>query len=431
MVDGHNSYPVEPRNNGDTIDLRFFRASNEPFRQIIDYDWKYESGERRLAGATIDDPLYGRFEFDTAAPGDAALLELFLSEPFNRLDLIEQLTLPREYATKPETAGYTVYEHSMGCALLTRKLGGSAVQQIRAAIHDLSKRAFGHLDDWRQEGIGGPETHHETLLRRHLEYWELDTMLESHGFSVDELVDPQPPDFVENKAPAVCVDRADYALREFARWTCPEAVPKLIEDLGVVEDKIVFSNQESASVFGRNYNRLYWEHWAETKHTVREKLLLIMIEYGIEHDVIQEDDMDMVDVHVLAKLELGRDEVIDTLFSLLQGPSQRIVIDQGFESALPKEVLQGQRDRLFVPIRDFRRRSVDPNFIDEQGEVVKVSDVDAEFREYLELVSSLKTSSDWEEFARDHGIDEAYCTYAELEVDEYTKATLSGIHQLL
>lgn len=419
-----------PAGSTEYPDLRWLRGNDEPFRQIIDLHWEIESGERKIHGATIDDPLYGTFEFDYQAPGDALLIDLFFDDAFNRLALIEQLTLPEHFATKPEAANYSVYEHSLGCALLTRRLGGTPEQQIRAAIHDIAKKAFAHLDDWRKQGMGGPEDHHESAIGSYLQYWGLDKMFESHGFSTEDLIKKHLPDFVENDSPDLCVDRVDYALREYARWTCPDDVPWLIEQLEVKNDMIVFRTIEAARVFAYSYQELYWQHWAEEEHAVKEKLLIILIEHGIETGVISEDDMATIDPVVLAKLEMSGDEVIHNLLWLLARPRLDITMNRGFAGTFPKDNFASQKDKLFVPIRDFKRRWVNPSFLREDGSVDKLSDEDKEFERHLAVITELKTSEQWEEFGRREGINEEWCQFAELTVDPELKQTVSRTGKL-
>jgi len=418
-----------PPNGLEVPDLQWFRASDEPLRQLIDWEYSQQTGERRFSGATIEDPLYGRFHFDYAVPGDAALLDLVVSEPFNRLALIEQLILPEQFATKPEAARYTTYEHSLGCALLVRRLGGSAEQQLRAAIHDISKKAFGHLDDWRKQGVGGPEDFHESTMHEHLAYWGLDRMFEMRGFSVDALVQKQPPDFVENSAPDLCVDRVDYALREFARWTCPDEVPRLIEELLVQDGMIVLKSQASARIFADNYHRLYWEHWSETEHAVREKLLLVAIDEGVKTGAITEADMDTVDPLVLVKLEMFGNEVVQELLRMLQQPRLALQVMKGFDSAIPKDYLASQTDRVYIPLQDFKRRWVDPSFINETGARIRLSQVDPEFREYLETSAQVTTAEQLEAFGQLHGIDEPWMQYVEVATDAEGKNILRSSGQ--
>jgi len=426
VTEQSNTTPSFPPDGG-FPDLRWFRANNEPFLQIIEPHFVYRDGTRRMESATIDDPLYGTFDFDCSSPGDAALMSLFYSDAFNRLGLIEQLVLPERFATKPEAANYSVFEHSLGCVLLSRRLGASPEQQLRTAIHDLASRAMKHLEDWRQEGIGGPEKYSERLLDGHLKYWGLDHMLESHGFSAQELAAEQPPDFIENKAPKLCVDRVDYALREFARWTCPAEVPQLIEELEVRGDEIAFKTQESARIFAVNYHRLYYEHWAEEEHATREKLLLTAIEYGIEKGAIREEDMETADPYVMVKLEMYGDDVVQNLLWLLGRPNLEITIHHGPEDVLSEEYMKSLAGKLVIPIKAFRKRSVDPCFISDDGSTRRLSEADEEFRDYLRGLTSTETEGE-EETADDQP---KLVKYAVIEVEEEVKQMLSTTGKLL
>ena len=308
-----------------------------PFEQIISPHIEYENGERRWTGLSIDDRLYGQFEFDANDRGDAAIMDLLYSDPVQRLALVEQLILPKGIATRPETTDFTRFEHSVGCMLLARRLGGTAEQQIRALLHDVAQTAFSHLGDWLKQGMDGDDNHHDLVQKEYMLSFGIDQILAEHGFDFDEVFDPTIADFVERPSPDLCIDRVDYSLREFARWTCPDDVPGLIEELRVQDDMIVFTNQMSARIFSENYKKLFWRHWAEVQHAVRETFFFEAIKQAIVENVITEEDLYSVDPAIMAKLELWGGEATRELLYLAARQDLRFRYIKGTADGLRPE----------------------------------------------------------------------------------------------
>lgn len=364
-----------------------------PFEQIISPHIEYENGERRWAGLSIDDRLYGQFEFDANDRGDAAIMELIYSDPIQRLGLVEQLILPKGFATRPETTDFTRLEHSIGCMLLTRRLGGTAEQQIRALLHDVAQTAFSHLGDWLKQGMDGDDNHHDLMQKEYMLSFGIDEILARHDFDFDEVFDPTIADFVERPSPDLCIDRVDYSLREFARWTCPDDVAGLIEELRVQDDMIVFTNQMSARIFSENYQKLFWRHWAEDEHAVRETVFFSAIKQGIADRVITEDDLYSVDPAIMAKLELQGNEITHELLWLAAQKELEFIHIKGTFETLPPESFAKDEDHIYMRMWPFKPRWVDPSFIDEDGSRLALSWIDGDYRF---SVATHRAAAEWE-----------------------------------
>ncbi len=407
-------------------DERSWERLND-FDQIIDFNYSYEDGNQSLESVSVDDRLYGVFDFDPADNGDAAIIDVLMSEPLNRLALIEQLTLPEQFATRPETARFSRMEHSIGTMLLARKLGGDSTQQLRALLHDVAQTAFSHLGDWLKQGMDGAGNYHDQIQLEYMRTWGLDTLLEGHGFTLEEIFDPTIQDFVERPAPDLCVDRVDYALREFARWTCPDDVPGLIEELEVKDDMIVFRTHEKARIFEHNYNELYWGHWAHDEHAAKETLFLEAVKHGIETSVITEDDIYSVDQAVLTKLDMWGDEVIWNLFYILRhdldftqyrGTAESLRIEESW--------MEEDEDHLYFLMRGFPLKWVNPSFLDqEDGSRIPLDAVDGDYRSRLALHQEMAVVEYGRTFMDKFNTE--LLRYVRLKVDPETKKTLSGV----
>lgn len=407
----------------------YFR--NRPFEQIIYYDFDYDAttGDRKIAGATIDDRLYGRFEFDGSDPGDAAIIEIINSDAFRRLDWIEQLVLPKEFATKPETTDFTRYEHSMGVMLLIRMLGGDAKQQIRGLVHDLAQTAFSHLGDWRKQGMSSAEDHHDQILAEYMRSWGIDEILEHYGLTVEEVTDKSIQDIVEREAPALCADRVDYTLREVARGSSASDVPYLLSQLAVVDETIALKTKRAAQVFAKDYHDLALRHWGEEGHSIKEKLLLLMIERGHEAGIITEEDMYGVDPMLMVKLEMANDPIINELWWILERKGIERKLNLGPADAFSENHLKSEQTTLFVPLVPFKTRVVDPDYIDTDGRVVKLSETDAEFKEWLD--EYLQGGKDRYGFDIGRKFDVPWSAFGLLTVEPDVKLVLSGHADLL
>lgn len=403
-----------------------------PFQQIIETRFLPE-GE--TSGISIDDRLYGTFEFDADNNGDAAIIEIVNSEYFQRLGLVRQLILPPDIATRPETADFTRLEHSIGCMLLTRKLGGDSRQQLRALLHDIATTAFSHLGDWLKQGMDGADNHHDSMQPDLLHLWGIDEILDTHGFTLEDVSNDGKQDFVERNSPDLCVDRVDYALREFARWTCPGDVAQLVEDLRVKDDMIVFDNTKSAATFAYNYRELFLRHWAHDRHMVKEVLFFHAIRYAIESGILSDQDMYGVDSELMTKIELMGDEVIEGLLWLARGDEERLKFlhIKGSQEMLNLDEdysnFKNRQDRLYFLQRGFRERWVDPSFVDQEtGLRVPLSFVDGDHRQryqfYLEMVHG--------EFQSEESIyGMNLLHFVEIVVDPRLKNTLSGVGSLI
>jgi hypothetical protein len=86
-------------------------------------------------------------------------------------------------------------------------------------------------------------------------------------------------------------------------------------------------------------------------------------------------------------------------------------------------------DKLYIPMRTFKTRWVDPSFIKQSGEVVMLSSVDAEFKEALEEHEFHASSTGYRQHAKEIGAK--WREYVVLDVDPATKQLLSGYADII
>ena len=103
--------------------------------------------------------------------------EIFYSDAVRRLQAVEQLTLPPEYTTIPNTAAFSRFEHIWGSVLFTGQIAlrenispaDTTILQLRTLVSDLAHTIGSHLGDWMFQGIGNEENQHDLELASYLE----------------------------------------------------------------------------------------------------------------------------------------------------------------------------------------------------------------------------------------------------------------------
>ncbi len=241
----------------------------------------------------INDAVWGSCRIGEE-PGDEVFLDLVGETAIQRLQGIEQLTLPRFMTTIPGTSEFSRWEHVWGALVLTRQLGKEAgidarqlrIYELRAFLSDVQQGAFSHLRDWMLQGMGGSEDQHDDDQPEFFRRIGLDVVLNRHGYELEEvLVKGQKYDWTERPSPDLCTDRLDFGVRESFRWLANE--PNIMQmsrrPFHVEEDQIVMDSREIAKLFSKTYMLLATEHWQEPVHRLQLLLLQEMVRYALVH----------------------------------------------------------------------------------------------------------------------------------------------------
>ncbi len=218
-------------------------------------------------------------------PRDRVLTEVFLSNAMRRLQAVEQLTLPPQYSTVPNTGAFARFEHIWGSVLFIRQMAEkhnvdpdeSMRLQLRALVSDMAHTTGSHLGDWLFQGVGGAENQHDIELATYLEAAGITDILRRYGFDPEAIIFPGVADWVEASSPDLCVDRVDYGLREMNRWNVAVRWHTFSsEDFTITPEKMLaMTNQRRARVFAEGYLLLSEEHWSEPTHQFIEEMLLL------------------------------------------------------------------------------------------------------------------------------------------------------------
>ena len=299
----------------------------------------------------IEDRVYGKIEVSSKI-----VLELIQSKPLQRLKGIAQFGIPDEFYHLPN---YTRYEHSIGVMLLLKKLGASEEEQIAGLLHDVSHTAFSHIIDW-VIGDGKTEDYQDEHHGRYITSSDIPSILRKHGYSVERIIDYHYFGLLEQDLPDLCADRVDYSLREFP----PDIVKVCVPALTTKDNKIVFTNEQIAMLFARNFLKLQTEHWGSFEAVSRYRLFADALAQGLKEGDITEDDFWQDDALVIKKIVVSKNKKLQATLQTLRSKS----LDHW-----PKS----------TTIVHKKFRFVDPLFMD--GEILtRLSKANAKYAEELE-----------------------------------------------
>jgi len=251
---------------------------------VIDWMPQYEIRDEHLY---IDDPVWGR-EIIGDQAGDKVLVELANHDALKRLQAVEQLTLPRNYTTIPNTSLFSRWEHIWGSVVLTRRLArkyelsskDSLNLQLRTLLSDVGHTTGSHLGDWLFQGLGGSEDQHDQELTNYLEATGVNEVLKRNNINPNDVIFPKIEDWIESPQPDLCIDRLDYALREMRRWLPGKLDLRYIfredsmEDLVIKDGKLAMTDKVKALTFAESFLELSREHWNDPVHRLQLALYM-------------------------------------------------------------------------------------------------------------------------------------------------------------
>lgn len=230
----------------------------------------------------INDAAWGK-EIIGGQPGDEVLMELLHNPLVRRTMAIEQLTLDRHMDTMPNVSDFSRWEHVWGSVVFVRKMTENMnlsskermTLQLRTFVSDLWHTAYSHMGDWLFQGFGGDENQHDIDLGAGLELCGVTEILRRHGYDPKDIIFPSMQDWVENDGPDLCVDRADFYVRQILRmfgdnWDTSEALK--VDSFSVVDGKLVMKDYKTAIALAKPALLLPSEHWGDPPHRLQLKL---------------------------------------------------------------------------------------------------------------------------------------------------------------
>jgi uncharacterized protein len=243
----------------------------------------------------LTDDVYGYTQISSDL-----LEELILSSAVQRLKGVSQAGAPS--LMRP---GRTVtrYEHSIGVMVLTRRLGGTEIEQAAGLLQDVSHTAFSHTIDYvfdnRNEGF------HEQIFSSVIDSSDLPYILGEHNLTWQEVFRPENLIRVDVPAPFLCADRIDYTLRDLLRFNhiSQGQIRVFLDALAFVDSTLVLTDVDQASAFVSWYRYLVGQVYMNPLDLFVHDELARIFKASIEEGVLTERDFQKTDSVVLAKIK--------------------------------------------------------------------------------------------------------------------------------
>lgn len=267
----------------------------------------------------IKDRVYGTIDL-----GPGVLSALINSKPLQRLKGIGQYGIPDEYY---HLKNFSRYEHSIGVMILLKRLGASEEEQIAGLLHDVSHTAFSHTIDWVM-GEGGNEDYQDRQHGHFLKNSGLTAILSKYGYQIDRIIDYHHYGLLERDIPDLCADRIDYSLRESPAVVIQKCLPKLVSR----DNRIVFTDQQAAAIFAKQFLRIQSEHWGGYEAVARYRIFADMLKQALDDKTISLDDFWENDAFVITKLKTSKNIAVIQTLKILSNKSLANLAKDGKKS---------------------------------------------------------------------------------------------------
>ncbi|MGX7417678.1 HD domain-containing protein [Carnobacterium gallinarum] len=269
------------------------------------------------------DELYGEFDF---APIFAELIETTTFQRLKNVHMAGAAYLVNDLWDE------TRYEHSLGVALLIKRLGGSQEEQIAGLLHDISHTAFSHVIDTALDNK--KENYHEQIKEQVLEDSQIPLVLEKWGYSYQRVaLDDSNWGILEKEAPKLCADRIDYTLREIHRYyEVPlKEIELFIQSLIVEENEIIVQSVRQAEWFVENYYKIVIDFFYDPLNIYSSEIVSNILKLSLENQEIDAKDLLLTDDQLLVKLQKSETLQIKELLVHLTSHVELVVDEQDYD----------------------------------------------------------------------------------------------------
>jgi HD superfamily phosphohydrolase len=292
------------------------------------------------------------------------------SEVMQRLKNVDQSGPPRYFG--PKLPAFSRYEHSVGVLSLLQKAGAPFVEQAAGLLHDASHTAFSHVSDYlfaKEPGEytvkGYQDSVHMKYLRENAQILAKET-----GLKIEDL-DPESNPRLNQELPDMCADRIQYNIHTgviFGRISKDEAAA-IVNNLKFEDGKWMFTDPELARRFAMlslHFTQYFWgADWNVSMNTHLGKALKRAISIG----AISEADIYSTDDIVMQKISNCKDEQVQLYIRQCDQQLKRI---DG----------KTYHTEHFTP----KFRGIDPLIKRGDGSIVRLTELNQEFKEVYESV---------------------------------------------
>jgi uncharacterized protein len=296
----------------------------------------------------INDSIYGNENIK-----EDVLINLTYSDSIRRLKDISQLGMPDEYIG---FKGFSRYDHSVGVMILLKRLGAGLEEQAAGLLHDISHTPFSHVIDWV---LGDPtkEDYQDNIYEDFLMQSDAPAILKRYNLDAKIISNNEKFKLLERDAPSLCADRIDYALRQMTNKN--GLIKKVLNDLSVKENQIVFRNEEIAKMFGEGYMNLQVKQWAGNEMRGRYYILSEVLKKAFNKNLISLRDLKGTEKPILKILNESEDEfILDNLNLLKKGfkvvsDEDGIELKKKFRYIDPEVIVNGSYSPLSSISKDY------------------------------------------------------------------------------
>lgn len=311
---------------------------------------------------------YGVYQVD-----EPVLIDLLNNEWMQRLKKVNQYGLDY-YTYKPED--YNRYDHSVGVFVLARKYGANITEQIAALLHDVSHTAFSHVADYLYKSNNLAQAYQDDIEEQFLRKTSLSSVLESHGFTVEEITQKDSFAILEQSLPDICADRLEYNLYGgvLENLIDQKGIERVLGNLEIASSgKWFFKDASIAKEFASISLYLTEHKWIEPELVLRNVFGARALKHALAKGIITYDELHFGnDEAIWLKLNAVNDAEIAKNISRMFNASQYFVLDElNFDLFLRPKF-----------------RGIDPWIKTAQG-LKRLTELDADYKKEYERVKAL------------------------------------------
>lgn len=314
----------------------------------------------------VEDPIHGSHTIT-----EAVLIELLLSKPVDRLRRVLQHGITGLIGMTPSPP-VTRYEHSVGAMLIVRAAGGTIEAQAAALLHDIAHTALSHVVD----GVFGYVVHEDDKME-YLNTTTVPDILTKHGLIAEDVLEESNYPLLELDSPAICADRGDYGIRDslaFGITTLDEARSISRDLVASREGRLCFKSSRWAKRHAEAYMEADAFAWSHPAHSILYAYAADTIRLAHSTGRMKKCDLwdgegDEVFWHGMTE---SADPQIRKLASRVK-PSVRV------EEISAGEYEEGRPDSYYKT-KNTKARTIDPDVLQPDGSVKRLSQLSEEYR---------------------------------------------------
>ncbi len=256
-----------------------------------------------------NDLVYGKINIK-----EPVISELINSGPVQRLKKITQHG-PSVYNKHYKKKILTRFEHSLGVYILLNKLSTSKEEQIAGLLHDIGHTVFSHTIDFlfpEENGEYDKKYHRQLILKS-----EVPGILKKYKINLQNVLDDTNFSVLEKPLPDLCADRIDYFLRD---PHLPESFDKkkVLSNLVIFENKIVFSDTSVALYFSDQYLRMHDLFWANPLDELLYFIMVDIFKFTLDKKIIKHKDLFLTEEEFLEKIKNFNNKEINKKLNLIE-----------------------------------------------------------------------------------------------------------------